>query len=390
VHGGGNVSGSASEPELRGAWLARQTGAVVATFDYRLGALGYLSHPSLAVEDAHGSSGNYGLLDQIAALEWLQRNAAALGADPTRMVAFGQSAGSRNLCAIAGSPLATKLLSGVILQSGACNLRDLSAKYAFGQDVARETGCGTAADVAGCLRAVPPDVLAKARPSLPNPMTISQYNPAVDGWSIVDEPLARLRSGAHGIPVIVGSNAEEVGNVMPWIESETQYVTLVEALFGRELAPIVLSSYPAADYPSPRDALVAAVTEARYTCPALATADAAAEGGSAYLYVFSQGLAGGPEATFGAYHGLELLFLFGAFDARGYHANTEERALAVELAGFYGRFAQIGDPQAFATAGVPRWPLYTASEQPFLRLTTPLTPDARPAARRCEIWQGAE
>ena len=384
VHGGGNVTGSASDPELRGAWLAAQTGTLVVSFDYRLGALGYLAHPSLSAEDPHASSGNYGLLDQIAALEWIQRNATAFGGDPARVVGIGQSAGSRNLCAIAGSPLATGLLSGVILQSGACNLRNLSDKYLFGQDVVRETGCSGSSDIADCLRRTPVEELVNVLPGLPDVMTISPYNPALDGWSLVEDSLVRLQSGAHGIPVIVGSNSAEVGHVMPWITSEAQYETLVEALFGADAAPAVLGAYPVSDYASPRNALVAAVTEARYTCSALDTANAASASGSAYLYTFSHALAAGPESAFGAYHGLELLFLFHGFAARGYEPTDEERRLAGDLASYYAHFAESGDP--LPPSDAPPWPRYAPSAEPFLRLDTPIVADALPAGTRCGIW----
>jgi para-nitrobenzyl esterase len=388
MHGGGNVTGSASDPELRGAWLAAQTGTLVVSVDYRLGALGYLAHPSLSAEDPNGSSGNYGLLDQIAALEWIQRNATAFGGDPARVVGIGQSAGSRNLCAIAGSPLANGLLRGVILQSGACNLRSLSDKYLFGQDVVRQLGCSGAVDIAECLRRAPVEELVNALPGLPDVMTISPYNPAIDGWSLVGDPLVRLRSGAHGIPLIVGSNSAEVGQVMPWITREEQYQTLVQALFGADTAPAVLGAYPLSNYASPRDALVAAVTEARYTCSALDSANAAAAGGSAYLYTFSQALAAGPESAFGAYHGLELLFLFHAFTAHGYEPTDEERRLSIDLASYYAHFAESGDPQPPDDA--PPWPRYAPSTEPFLRLDTPIVPDAQPAGARCAIWALAE
>ena len=159
IHGGANVLGSAgSDDALTGSMydgqaLADAENAVVVTTNYRLGALGFLAHPSLATESPRQASGNYGLLDIVAALHWVQRNIAQFGGDPNKVMVFGESAGAFNTCAVLTSPLTSGLFSSAIMQSGVCSVPTKARQEQRGVTLAAELGC--TGDAAQCLRSKP-------------------------------------------------------------------------------------------------------------------------------------------------------------------------------------------------------------------------------------------
>jgi para-nitrobenzyl esterase len=159
IHGGAYLTGSGHQDLAfensgnlyDGATLATEQGAVVVTFNYRLGALGFFAHPALVAEDAHGSAGNYGTLDQIALLQWVQTNIRAFGGDPDRVMIFGESAGGLSTCLLLATPLARGLFHGALVESGGCQVATAASRLAQGEDIADRLGC----DDAACLRARP-------------------------------------------------------------------------------------------------------------------------------------------------------------------------------------------------------------------------------------------
>jgi para-nitrobenzyl esterase len=381
LHGGGNVSGSSTLAIYDGSELAARGHLVVVSANYRLGALGYLAHPALSAESSPPSSGNYGLLDQIAVLEWIQNNIAAFGGDRERVLVFGQSAGGRNLCALLVSPRARGLFQRAVVQSGACELQTLAEKEAFGQDVARAAGCPDGADAA-CLRGVPVDRWLKLRPSLPSPLDTSDYNPNVDGALIPAALRDLLAARADRTPLLITTTADEIGHVLPEIESESGYERWLEAVYGPELAPRVLSLYPAAAYASPRDALVAAVSDGRYACPARSSARQASRGGPTYRALFAHGLDHGERARYGAYHGLELDFVFRTFAADGYAPSSAELALSDALIEAYARFARTGSP----AGGALPFSAYATPSEPYTRIDTVSSIEHDSPNPRCDFW----
>ena len=219
LHGGSNVHGWAGDPFFDGSALARR-GVVVVAVNYRLGVLGFLTHPALAAESERGVSGNYGLHDQLAALAWVRRNIGAFGGDSSRVTLFGQSAGATDVACLLTSPLTEGLVHRAILQSGDCLSSWLDAR--------REGGALSPADSAGLqlgaalgatndsaglarLRGLSPDSLRIATDSLG-----VAFDPVVDGWLLPDQPGARAERGELlRIPVIVGSNADEASSLVP-------------------------------------------------------------------------------------------------------------------------------------------------------------------------------
>lgn len=208
VHGGGNVEGSQEWPPL-GPALARH-GVVVVSINYRLGAFGFLTHPALSAESPHHSSGNYGLLDQIEALQWVRRNIDKFGGDPAQITLFGASSGSLDVCDLMVSPLAAGLFQKAILQSGVCvdfAARPVATAEPDGARLLRVFGVAADSQALSRLRALPAEQLLE---------TAAQdkgldFNPVVDGWVLPQQPAITFAHGEQAkIPVIVGSNLNEV------------------------------------------------------------------------------------------------------------------------------------------------------------------------------------
>lgn len=380
IHGGGNATGSAVDPLYDGAELARREDVVVVTLDYRLGVLGWLALPELDAEA--GRAGNYGLADQLAALDWVRAHAARLGGDPDRIMLFGESAGAVDTCALIGSPQAQGKLAGAIVQSGTCKQLARAQLDALADELVASSGCA-GPDVLACLRARPAaELMALAPTGFPSVSALSQgWGPHVDGELLPTTTLDALAAGEVGIPLVVGSNVDETAKDAPPGLSEAQYEALVGATFG-PLAPSVLAQYPVADYDDPSDAWANLTTDVKFTCTARRSAEASALGGQpTWRYVF--GYVG--YETFGqseplAFHGLELVYLFGNWGAVElgnfeYQPNADDLAMRDVMMGAWAEFAATGQ-----FAG----PLYDPRSDPHQGLGIPAGSHYR--AAQCDFW----
>jgi para-nitrobenzyl esterase len=267
IYGGGFELGSSNEqliPGLTGnlydgRTLAETQKVVVVTYNYRLAALGFLAHPALSAESPNGASGNYGLLDGISALKWVQRNARAFGGDPSRVMLFGESAGAISTCSLLASPLAHGLFSSALMESGWCAAAPLTRRYTRGQHIAQAVGCAAVPDVAACLRAVSVDSIVQADGSpfglvtdlINGPIDLSIYHdlhfgPTVDGYVLPDAPLSLIAQGKHNhVPVVMGSNSQEGAMfALPWtITSCSDYSNRLALNVGA-LAPEFEAAFP--------------------------------------------------------------------------------------------------------------------------------------------------
>ena len=240
IHGGGFVAGSGAEARYDGARLAAR-GIVVVTVNHRLNALGFLAHPELTAESDHHASGNYGLLDLVAALQWVQRNIAAFGGDPDKVTIAGESAGSQAASALMASPLAKGLFARVIGESGSMFASPsrapvtLAEAEAAGLDFMRKVGARSLAE----LRAAPADAILAAAPGL-------GFRPIIDGWFLPRAPAEIFAAGEHSdVPLMAGWNKDEGFNftLHQGDDAKRPYVDLARAIFD-ERTEALLQHYP--------------------------------------------------------------------------------------------------------------------------------------------------
>jgi para-nitrobenzyl esterase len=353
IHGGGNVQGSSSvhvgnTALYDGQALSELGHVAVVTLNYRLGPFGWLAHPALA-EGEPAASGNYGALDQVFALRWAKENLPAFRADPSRLMVFGESAGGQNTCTLLASPLAKGLFSSALIESGGCAAERRSDAEAFAATWAEKAGCAEAPDLAACLRALPAGDVATLVPSKVEVAgKQGPYQPIVDGYLLAAPPLEVIEGGAHNhVPVVMGANEHETGASVPGAMSEAEYEAAVKALLP-SFAAEILAHYPASSFPTPRDAFVAVTSDAKFICPVRRTlrALAKAQAEPVYRYHFTHVLdnVGPAQKQKGAFHGLELFFVFGQLDVAGYKPSPGEKGLALAIQTYWTRFGATGSP----------------------------------------------
>ena len=361
IHGGGLTSGHGGEATYDGAALARR-GTVVVTFNYRLGALGYLSHPLLREESPQRSSGNYGTLDQIAALTWVQKNIAAFGGDPGRVTIFGESAGSWSVNHLMASPLARGLFHRAIGESGggfgsfgAANPRD-ETEAAGERFISSLLGPSEQPSLDAIRSKTGDQVMAAAG---------AASRPNVDGWVFPDTIYNIFAAGRQNdVPLIVGSNADE-GTTL----GASGRGAMTVADYGKyardsypDLAEAFLKTYPAASDGETGEARIASYTDQSFGWEMRTWArmmDTVAS--DAYLYFFSRIAPGADSQRVRAFHAGEIIYVFDNLGKSPYpYANRAydetDRKLSHLMASYWVNFATTGNPNA---QGLPRWPVYT-------------------------------
>ncbi len=399
IHGGGNTQGASSQSTYGGQALAESGGAVVVTINYRLGQLGFLAHPLLSAEDtAHRSSGNYGLLDQVYALGWVQRNIRNFGGDPDNVTIFGESAGGVNVSCLLASPLSAGLFRRAIVESGgysiSTRLRDApdapqpESAEEFGLRFAKAIGCDVAPDPLACLRGKSPEQVVSTLKADPGILTRVEtgvsYGPNLDGYVLTDSPLSVMSAGKQNdVPVMLGTNKNE-GSIfilqVPLL-TEAAYRAAVQRFFPGITAQ-VLARYPVSDYGSPRAAFEAIVSDLAFICPARAGARAlAARQPNTFVYHFTHGINSPTLGFLGAFHGFELVFVFGNFDM--IMPTREELELSNAMRAFWTNFAKGGDPNG---TGLPTWPAYTLDGDRHLNLDVPVSTGTALRREFCDFW----
>ncbi|WP_337844107.1 carboxylesterase family protein [Thermus sp.] len=394
LHGGGFSSGSAAEPIYRGHRLAEE-GVLVVAPNYRLGPLGFLALPALEAEDPK-AVGNYGLLDLIEALRFVQRYIRYFGGDPKNVTLFGESAGGMLVCTLLATPEAWGLFHKAILQSGGCGYaRPLGEGFPLGQAWARGVGCDPK-DLA-CLRRLPLEGLLPQEPSLdaavrflsrPSLFALSPFKPHL-GLLVPEDPRTFLeRGGARGVPLIAGATLDELR--FPTLQALLgpgtweEFRARLRLTLPEEKAEALLNHYRAR-FARPQEAWGEAETARVLLCPSLQAARLQAPHAPTYAYLFTF-RAPGFEGL-GAFHGLDLAPLFGNLRAMPFfplfltgEAYERAEALGQRMRGYWVRFAQEGEP-----GGWPRWPLYQKGL--VLRLDDPvgLLPDSFEV--RCGVFE---
>ena len=379
IHGGGNVEGWGTQGIASGEPLVRN-GVVLVIIEYRIGVLGFLADSALSAESQHHSSGNYGLLDQIAALRWVQRNIAAFGGDPSRVTIFGQSSGALDVTCLMASPLARGLYQRAISESGACTgpFQQLgravssSGEYppaeANGRRLAVDLHVDDAPDRISAMRAVSADAIvatAAADPALPHEVI-------VDGWVIPEQPdLVFLAGRQDRTPLLIGSNADEFRSLvrsMPVPTMRDYPERLLQAAGNaqriRALLPQLIAAYPASDTATAEQRLFEANTDgfgsgARFVARAMVRAGEP----RVYRYVFTHVVPTPGGRALGAFHGAEIPFVFGP--EPGWPESPHDADLRRAIMGYWTRFAATGDPNALDR---PLWPRYELTRESVLDL----------------------
>lgn len=399
LHGGANLTGSASEsidrlldttgagPLYGGARLAERGDVVVVTLNYRLGTLGFLAHESLVADGSTGSAGNYGLMDQIAALEWVQTNIAAFGGDPDRVLLFGQSAGAYDVCAHLASPRSAGLFSRAAMHSGSCALHSLATARANAQALVEEVGCAAASDIPTCLRSVPAGILTNADAALPLGLGSFRMYPAVDGYLLDRSPIEIVRDGAHNrVPYMVGSTSEEYLHRFQDVPL-AQYEAVLTALVGAANLEDVQALYPLEAYDTPGAAISAAISDRNITCPAGRFADIFSRNQSepVWRYYFTRTASTPARRADGAYHTSELLFLFQNMSGERFAVDGDDQLTEAAMLRFWTRFATSGDPNG---GGDPIWSAYSAASDPYMQIDAEPVPGAMLLPAQCDYWLG--
>jgi para-nitrobenzyl esterase len=362
IHGGSLISGASSEGMYDGAALAKR-GVAVVSINYRLGVLGYLAHPELSAESPDHISGNYGLLDQVAALRWVQRNIAAFGGDPANVTIAGESAGGLSVLYLMASPPARGLFAKAIAQSAYMISTPDLRETRFGHAPAEAVGVATAAKLnakgLADLRAIDAKTLTTAAL-----MAGFQTFGAIDGKVLPGQLIDVFNRGEQArVPILAGFNSGEIRSLRvlapPPPADAATYEAAIRARYG-DLADDYLKLYPSTDLAesvllAPRDALYG------WTAERL-VAKQTAVGAPGYLYFFDHGYPAAEAAGLHAFHASEIPYVFGTANLTPpawpkVPATPVEEKLSTAMIDYWSSFARDGAPRA---AGQAEWRPYGA------------------------------
>jgi para-nitrobenzyl esterase len=404
-HGGGWINGASTD--MQPVQIVSH-GNIVVTVDYRLGALGYLSLPALDTESSDGqSSGDYGDLDKIRALQWVKQNIGAFGGDANNVTIGGQSAGAGSVCWLLASPAAAGLFNRAVIESiGDCAIISHDTAAAHGKSFAEAIGCADPASQLACLRQKTPAQIIDAQAK-----TNLNWRPVVGGEAQPVPVLDAFHSGKFNrVPVLVGNVRHETrvfvyeGNDMirQPVTPET-YVSNVRTMEG-DKADRVLNEYPLSAYPAPGVALAAVQTDSRFACGSVPVEDALSAWVPTYTYEFRDETAPHtpymvitPSFEIGAAHSSELQYIWrgdastpvSAGQSSGYLPLTSAQTkLSHMMMNYWASFARAGDPN---TASQPNWPRYDTTKTQRLGLlaggaTEIVSGDAYSNEHHCAFW----
>src|SRR5665647_3392 len=359
IYGGGFGAGATSEWPYSGEKLAKK-GVVLVSIAYRVGQLGVFSHPELSAENSHQASGNYGLLDMIAGLQWIKANIAAFGGDPNKVTIFGESAGGIAVSMLCASPLAKGLFQGAISESGGSfgpsrqtqtfpgeNMKRLKDAEKDGELYVKNAGVASVAE----LRKMDAD-------KLPSRGFGGSW-PIVDGYVITDDQHKLYEAGKYNdVPILIGYNSDEGASFSPGRTPE-EYINGIKARYGI-FADDLIKAYPVGSNSVPKTARDLA-RDAAFGWQTWSWARLQAKTGKSkvYYYYFDQhpeNPEGSPRAGYGSPHGQEVAYVFQHLDASNPQSTKTDLEISDAMATYWTNFAKYSDPNG---QGVPTWPAFS-------------------------------
>ena len=388
IYGGGFSFGSTAEPVHSGEELAKK-GVVVVSIAYRVGQLGFLAHPELSAESPNGVSGNYGLLDQIAGLKWVQENIPAFGGDPNKVTIFGESAGGISVSMLCASPLAKGLFHGAISQSGGSfgptrpttfpgeNMKTLKQAEIEGEDFAKKAGVSSIAE----LRKIDPE-------KLPSGWGMGSAWPIVDGYVIPDDQYKLYEAGKYNdVPILIGYNSDE-GLSFTWVKNPEEFINGVKLRYGK-FTDTLLKAYPVGANSIPKTARDLA-RDAAFGWHTWMWARLQSKTGKSnvYFYYFDQHPdypEDSPQHDHGSPHAQDVPYVFQHLDPSNPQTTKSDLEISEAMGTYWTNFAKNGNPNG---EGVPEWPAFS-DENPVVMYLGP-TPHTGPvpSAGSLEILNG--
>jgi para-nitrobenzyl esterase len=407
IYGGAYTGGTANTPMYWGDRMADEHDVVLVALNYRVGAFGFLAREDLRQEDPNQSTGNYGTLDQIAALEWVQQNIDQFGGDPQNVTIFGESAGGWSVCTLLASPLAKGLYHRAILQSGDCQItHTLELGYKQSATIAKQAGCEQGGLT--CLRKLSADTVLKHTAGLGKSLAYTNH---IDNHLLDEPPLQSLRAGTFNkVPLLIGSTKDEFRFVKNFFldirGGKAFYDFFVSLIIGAPLKmnktelEQLLALYPAAAYNySQADGINDMIQDIALKCPTYLGALAASKHTPTYLYRFDYDKARVQlllnwYMPMYANHGVEIGFIFNTMDrkpvslALGSLEQSELDAMSKIMSGYWTTFAKTGAPGA---ASLPPWSKLDAAAPAAQTLSTTvgtqfLSSGATSFDARCKFW----
>ena len=381
IPGGGFTSGGTSCAVYDGENLAR-TGLVIVVINYRLGVFGFLAHPELTAESPHHSSGNYGLMDQIAALKWVRENIKTFGGDPERVTVWGQSAGAFSVAALIASPEAKGLFQRAQADSGisvaGLPMTPLQKAEAEGVQFAAEHHAKTIKD----LRAIPASDLLPA-PEGGGPHQL-RFRPIVDGWILPATPAELSARGAdNDVPVVTGYQANDRLLFLPPIHSAEDFTKAAERLYG-PMAKEFEQLYPSGDESQIRKSLAGSARDRERVAAFLWASEwLKNHRGPVFTYFWTRAIPWPQHSEYGAFHSGELPYLFRNLNVLDRPWQKVDHQVSDSTSAYLKSFAERGDPN---TKGEPNWPAANAANPETLQIDDNIAPMPLADKAKYDFW----